>query len=431
MTCTRDGAGRVNSECPEYLAEHAADWRKDPLAANREWFVKAGAGLFLHFSPASVLAGGEAEWQALDTTYRQIHNRFGEYDDRDYEYWLDTLFTDVAIHPGIRAAWDRFRPDRFDASAIADLAVAAGMQYVNFTTRHVLGRMFLFRTRTSPGNSVDLPPHRDFVRELAEACEKRRLGLFLYVMAPYDDRRGRVREMLTELLTQYGPIAGIWFDGVAQYYQRPDRFEDLSRTYRLVRSLQPACLISFKTGASGEEDFIAPEWHQCQRNERDERDLGGGFRALVEKQPPRTVMRYSQEKGFHRRTERMADIWRDILRYKPLEVCGTLQEKNLWFNRDGAAHVSLDEAIRMRDHARTLGGNLLLNTGPLGDGSIHPQDRETLIGLGRRRECAKSFSRKQPDLPVEVRKSEHMAHAGLCHPELVEVTTSTPVPVLT
>jgi alpha-L-fucosidase len=42
----------------------------------------------------------------------------------------------------------------------------------------------------------------------------------------------------------------------------------------------------------------------------------------------------------------------------------------------------------MRDHARTLGGNLLLNTGPLGDGSIHPQDRETLIGLGRRRECA-------------------------------------------
>jgi alpha-L-fucosidase len=373
-------------KCPEYLAEHAADWRKNPRACNREWFRKAGSGLFLHFSPTSVLAGGEAEWQALDTTYQQVHNRFGEYDDRDYEYWLDTLFTDVAINPGIRAVWDRFRPDRFDADGIADLAIAAGMKYVNFTTRHVLGRMFLFQTRTSPCNSVDLPPHRDFVRELAAACAKRRLGLFLYVMAPYDDRRGRVREMLTELLTQYGPIAGIWFDGVAQYYQRPERFDDLSRTYRLVRSLQPACLIAFKTGASGEEDFIAPEWHQCQLNERGERDLGSGFRALVEKQPTRTVTRYSDDLGFHQRPEKMADVWQDILRHKPLEVCGTLQEKNLWFNHEGAAHVSLDDAIRMRAHARALGGNLLLNTGPLGDGSIHPRDREALIGLGRRRE---------------------------------------------
>jgi alpha-L-fucosidase len=371
---------------PNYLDDRSADWRKDPHAANLEWFCEAGRGLFLHFSPASALAGGTGEWQALDTTYQDIHDRFGEYNDSEYEYWLDTLFTDVAIDSGIRAVWDRFRPDRFDADEIARLAVEAGMKYVTFTTRHVIGRMFLFETQTSPCHSVDLPPHRDFVRELADACAKRRLGLFLYVMAPYDDRAGRVQAMLAELLTHYGPIAGIWFDGIAQYYQRPDRFEDLSRTYRLVRSRQPACLISFKTGASGEEDFIAPEWHQCTLDHRGERDLGSGFRALVERQPTRTVTRYSEADGFLRRAERMADVWHSVLRHKPIEVCGTKQERNLWFNRDDARHLSLEEVMDAVDHARALGGNLLLNTGPLGDGSIHPRDRETLVQLGQRRE---------------------------------------------
>jgi alpha-L-fucosidase len=191
--------------------------------------------------------------------------------------------------------------------------------------------------------------------------------------------------MLTELLTQYGPIAGIWFDGVGRYYERPDRFEGLSRLYQHIRTLQPSCLISFKTGATGDEDFIAPEWHwgQCTINERGEREVGGQLLQKMNRHAPREVERYSEEKGFHRVTERITDVWREHLRDKPIELCRTLQGESEWFDCERVEHVSLEEARAMCDHASSLGGNLLLNTGVRGDGSIHPRDREVLLGLGR------------------------------------------------
>jgi alpha-L-fucosidase len=350
-------------------------------------FRAAETGLFLHFSPASVLADGNQGWQSVDATYRRIHRRFHAFDDSAYAYWLDTLFTDVAADDVVTAVWDRFHADRFDADAIAELAVAAGMRYINFTTRHVLGRMFLFKTATSPCNSVALRPRRDFVGELAAACGRRDLGLFLYVMPPFDDAHGRVAAMLTELLTQYGPIAGIWFDGVSRYYSRPDRFADLSRLYRLVRSLQPECLISFKTGASGEEDFIAPEWHwgQCTVNENGEREIGGQLLKKMSEHPPREVLRYADGKGYYHRVERMTDVWRGELRHKPIELCRTMQAESEWFDCARVDHVDLAAVLDMCSHARGLGGNLLLNTGVCGDGSIHPRDRETLLRLGEAR----------------------------------------------
>jgi alpha-L-fucosidase len=381
---------------PDYLRACEESWQKNPHAASLQWFKEAGSGLFLHFSPASVLAGGTQEWIMLDAVFQQIHNRFHEFDDQEYQYWMDSIFTDVAISPAIRSVWDRFSPDKFDADSIADLAVAAGMKYITFTTRHVIGRMFLFKTQVSPCNSVDMSPHRDFVRELANACAKRDLALFLYVMPPFDDEAGRVEQMLKELLTQYGPIAGIWFDGISRYYQRPDRFEDLSRTYQLVRTLQPACLISFKTGASGEEDFIAPEIVQYAFDEQGRLEFGGKSIDAMRAQPPREALRYSAEKGFHRRTDRMADVWHNVLRHKPIELCRTMMEKNTWFNRDDVPHASIETVRNMMEGARRLRANLLLNTGPLGDGSIHPQDRDTLLQIGQRRQDAVPKS-NQPD----------------------------------
>ena len=61
-----------------------------------------------------------------------------------------------------------------------------------------------------------------------------------------------------ELLTQYGPLGGLWFDPIMSYYHRPDLFAP-DETYALIRKLQPGCLISFKQGATGDEDFAAPE----------------------------------------------------------------------------------------------------------------------------------------------------------------------------
>ena len=369
---------------PAYLQDSRDAWQADPRNTNLKWFQDAGFGLFLHFSPASVLDGGADAWKAVDVTFQRIHERFHEFTDDQYEYWMDTIFTDAAIDASIRRVWDRFRPDQFDADRIAALAVAAGMKYITFTTRHVMGRLFLFKTRLSPCNSVDLPPHRDFVAELAGACRKHHLGLFLYVMPPFDDEKERVKGMLTELLQQYGPIAGIWFDGISRYYSRPDCFADISRKYHLIRSLQPGCLISFKTGATGEEDFIAPEWQQCTYAPDGRAELASPFRDMVARHPRRKVLRYSAKKGFHHCRESCREVWETSLRHKPLEICTTMQEGNNWFNCDGVRHRRGDEVLSMLTQAHSAGGNLLLNAGPRGDGSMHPEDETALRETGER-----------------------------------------------
>jgi alpha-L-fucosidase len=60
-----------------------------------------------------------------------------------------------------------------------------------------------------------------------------------------------------------------------------------------------------------------------------------------------------------------------------------MQEGNAWFNCEGAAHVDPETVKGMLDHAAGVGANLLLNAAPRGDGSIHPEDRRTLLELGR------------------------------------------------
>ncbi|MHC4539665.1 MAG: hypothetical protein ACYS74_07770, partial [Planctomycetota bacterium] len=144
--------------------------------------------------------------------------------------------------------------------------------------------------------------------------------------------------VLRELLTQYGPIAGIWFDGIGDYYNNPENYQRLSQTYALVRSLQPQCLISFKEGAIGEEDFITPEhfllptpikWDTKQRQERWE------------------IRRQRWEKKSRQR-------WEEHFRNKPAEINTVMQEcfnrdglgeRGGWINDESARHLTADEVI--------------------------------------------------------------------------------------
>ncbi len=143
-------------------------------------------------------------------------------------------------------------------------------------------------------NSMNSPCGRDLMAELADACNKKGLGLFLYYSYaadwkhPYFYSREAgwknarpayktaqpeykfqknedfkiyvdyVHEHVKELLTQYPTIAGIWFDPIMGVYSNSKMFP-IDSTYALVRSLSPHALISFKQGANGDEDFMAPE----------------------------------------------------------------------------------------------------------------------------------------------------------------------------
>ena len=363
-------AGAAMAARPEkarpYLGKFGGMHSKNASAAALAWFQNAKFGLFMHYGLYSQL--GRGEWVMLRekiplTQYEKLK--------------------------------DSFHPDGFDADRIAGVAVDAGMKYVNLTAKHHEG-FCLFRTRQTSYNSTESPSRRDLVGELAEACSKRRLGLFLYYSAgqdwhhPYfpDPSAGcesyrpaypekpaqylwrkdsdtqiyveYVRHQLRELLTQYGPIAGIWFDPLIAYYSRPDLFP-MDEIYGMIRSLQPGCLVSFKQGATGNEDFAAPE-------RRPGEVASYASIALARREQAREVAKRAWDRNST----------------KPMELCNTLQHSAWGYNRsDDGKHRGPEEVLALLKAAENA--NLLLNTGLLPDGSIPAEDANTLRAVGKRR----------------------------------------------
>jgi alpha-L-fucosidase len=134
------------------------------------------------------------------------------------------------------------------------------------------------------------------------------------------------------------------------YYARPDLFP-IDETYALIRSLQPQCLISFKQGANGDEDFVAPERARKAH-------------AFVS---PAAERAWERNRG------------------KPAEICDTLQPRAWgWDKRNDGKHHGPDQVMAMLEAAARENANLCLNTGPLADGSIPAEDVATLREVGRR-----------------------------------------------
>ena len=348
------------NQIPAYLKDYQELYRQDPRAANLQWFNDAQFGMFIHYGLYSQL--GKGEWvQLRDTIPLEEYARLKE----------------------------QFTASGFDADFIVELAKKAGMRYINITSMHHDG-FCLFKTNETDFNSMNSPAKRDLIGELAEACEREGLGLFLYYSyaanwkhpwfysreagwdrarpayeekpaeyeyeKPEDFRKyvDYVHSQLKELLTQYPAIAGIWFDPIMGFYANPDVFP-IDETYALIRNLSPRALISFKQGANGDEDFMAPE---------------RGSDARVGQQFPVAQRVYELNRGKH------------------IEVCNTMQPHmpgagaNWGYNRamDGH-HLKAEDVKLLLDDARSKGYNLLLNIGPLPDGSVHPEDIEALSNL--------------------------------------------------
>lgn len=321
------------------------------------WFDDATYGLFLHYGLYSLL--GNHEWV--------------QYDE--------------AIPPGEYARLQEyFTAEGFDAEAIVELAQDAGMEYVNLTTKHHDG-FCLFDTDQTTYQSTAAPAGRDPVGELAAACHDAGLGFFCYYSlgvdwahphAPnreewgdparpdYDEfpggyadaghdlsrYRDYVEAQCLELL-EYDP-AGIWLDP-AVFSTQPGKFGwdpeqfDLPELYETIRNERPGTLISFKTGVTGTEDFVAPELYYESHRE----DVG-----------------------------------------KPGEVCACMlpsaeyedEIRHSWGYMKSAAgkHKTEAEVWDLLGETTANGYNLLLNTGPLPDGSLDPEDTEALRVVGER-----------------------------------------------
>lgn len=365
----------AQEECPAYLKGYESTWKtKGPKAAALAWFKNARFGMFVHFSPANQLNDPIADFTKMNEYWFKRHND-PELDNYAYKEYQDEVFSDQVL-PADEQLYKLFDPQKFNAEEIADLAVKAGMKYINFTTSHCFGRLFMFDTSVSKWNSKRLY-NRDFVAEMATACQKRGLGLFLYIWPPSDIVQENLMQVIKELLSNYGPIAGIWFDGIGRAYRRPSDFLESARQYSLVTDLQSQCLVSFKTGWVGDEDFLAPEWHQINFDEKGNPKFPEPA-AYTKVGDKKVRMLRKSKAGFEWRTQTFLEVWQKELQYKPMELSTTMIKGDRWFNVEKAQHKTVEEVAEQLNYARKNHSDLILNISPRKDGSIHPDDMKVL-----------------------------------------------------
>jgi alpha-L-fucosidase len=356
---------------PYWLSEYADQYAENPRAAAQDWFRDANFGMFVHLNLASLCENGKADYLLWAE---------GKAPDRLLEYVGVDRSSYEAAENKDQLLYEKYILPDFDADKICDLAVKAEMKYVCLTTQH-LGRCYNFHTEQSDFNTVDGPMKRDLLAELATACEKNDLALFLYLPPEFakttDDRRELNLKIIEELLTNYGDIGGIWFDGIGLYYRNPENYTRLQETYDFIRSIQPHCLISFKEGTNCDEDYITPE-HFLLPFEY-EFDTPG--------RQERYDIRVARWYGKNNNKER----WDKYSQYKLREVNTVMQEcmgrdakhvSSGWINDESARHFTAEEVWYWLTYSRYTGSNMMMNIGPRADGSIHPEDVEALAGVG-------------------------------------------------
>ena len=321
------------------IAQEAPAYTPSPEnVENRAWFRDAAFGMFIHWGIYSMLADGE--WVLTNKNL------------------LEKEYQKLA---------EGFYPSRFDADEWVRIAKEAGMKYICLTSRHHDG-FSMFNTRQSDYNIVKATPFkRDVVGELAEACRKGGIKLFLYyshidwhrpdyfplgrtgrqtgrvAQGTWEEYRAFMDAQLTELLTQYGPIGGIWFDG---WWDKPNEDWRLEEQYALIHRLQPGCLI-------GNNHHKAPM-------------PGEDFQMFERDLPGQNTAGYSGE----------AEVGK-----LPLETCETMN-KTWGYNISDRAFKPTKQLIHTLVGASGRNANLLLNVGPLPNGEIPGESVKHLKEMG-------------------------------------------------
>lgn len=321
---------------------------------NHQWFEEARFGLFVHFGVYSVLCDGE---------------------------WV--MNTQRIPGSDYRKLQTVFNPDRFDAAAWVRTAKEAGMKYITFTSRHH-DSFSNWDTRLSDWNIMHTPYGKDIVRLLADECHRQGIKLMLYyslldwMRDDYSFSTGRtgqyagrttqrewdsyiafMKAQLTELLTNYGEIAGIWFDG--EWDQLPEEnsgpvTHEMSKVdwhfgeiYDLIHRLQPNCLIANNHHLA----TLPGEDYQAFEKDLPGENTGGGFSANA-----------------------------SVSKNLPLETCETMNGS--WGYRFRDNHFkSTRELIHLLVRSAGYGANLLLNVGPQPTGEIQPECLVRLKEVGQ------------------------------------------------
>jgi alpha-L-fucosidase len=313
---------------------------QEQFAARTAWWREAKFGMFIHWGVYAVPADssqGAGEWYFYNHT------------DKD-----PTTGAEKHLQVADYAKFaDRFNPVRFDARKWVSAAKNAGMKYIVITTKHHDG-FCMFDSKLTDYNIVKATPfHRDPLKELARECRRQGIRLCFYhsIMdwheADYLPRRAwdtrpvegaslnryiqYMEGQLRELLTHYGPIGVIWFDGGWEHSPQDLHADEVVKE---IRALQPGILINNRIDLP--EDFDTPE-QTIPANA-----LPGGR------------------------------LW---------ETCMTLNDT--WgYARNDHDWKSGPDLIRKLCDIASKGGNFLLNVGPTDLGEFTPETLDRLTQVG-------------------------------------------------
>lgn len=312
------------------------------------WWREVRFGVFIHWGPGALVHRNGLSWERLPKE-RLPYSELG--------YMADAQKTDE-VPPEISNAEYRqytkgggmppriynnlyriFNPVAFDADEWARTFKDAGAGYVVLTTKHVDG-FCLWDSRYTDYDIMSTPFKRDICKELAEACQKRGLRVLWYYSvadmydARYDIKNPKPYEdylcnQITELMSNYGPIAGIWWDGGKINL-------DTLRICSLMRRLQPGCIYNGRC------------W--------------GGRHGIAFGSPEQRLGTFQMD--------------------RPWETCAVIHDSS-WIWNGGKNVKSLNTCLRLLIDCAGGDGNLLLNFGPTPDGTIHPPIKENYLGMGR------------------------------------------------
>ncbi len=316
--------------------------------ANRKQYSDSRFGIFIHWGIYSMM--GDGEWV--------MHSQKLPYDE----------YSRFAAG---------FNPSKFNAEEWVKTFKAAGAKYITITSRHHDG-FSMFGTKASPYNIVDATPFgRDVIKELSEACAKEGIKLHFYYShldwgrndywplgnTGHDSGRPEGDEkswghyvdfmcaQLTELLTNYGPIGCIWFDGIwdKKGKNTDDAYKlwQVERQYSLIHSLQPGCMVG---------------------NNHHHASYPGEDMQLFEKDLPG-----KNTTGFVDDLSVSDDL--------PLETCETINGS--WgYNINDKNYKSSEALIQYLVKAAGNNANFLLNVGPRPDGTLPEESVERLLAIG-------------------------------------------------
>jgi len=302
--------------------------------ARLRWWREARFGMFVHWGVYAA-TGGEYKGCMPPNSAEWMMNR-----------------AKIPIAEYVKENVRRFNPTNFDARALVRLAREAGMRYLVFTAKHHDG-FSMFASKASHYNVVEATPFkRDVVRELAEACREQGIHFGFYYSQAQDwhhpggigntwdktikrvpvDQYVREKAVpeVRQLLTEYGPIAILWWDTPRQMSRA-----SLDALYGLAR-LQPGIITNDRLGE----------------------DYPGDYKTFERKIPDRAP------EGV------------------PWEVCMPISGS--WgYKKTDTNFKSVETLIRNLVDIASKGGNYLLNVSPTGDGTLLPQAVERLQAIGR------------------------------------------------